>query len=243
MRNKVSFELNVPIEVALQFAQGKTVEGRFGPQVMFSLTDNQVMFLDLAVADQVGMLQPAVGECFQICKRSAKRGGTAARWDVWLSPDSEKRRAMQENPGGAWTSPPRPRVHLPAEAARNVDAEIARIRAANARPIGRPSAAAVSGPPPINWDDLPTERRAPVAATSATPPIALGTGTNGPVAQHIARTAAVPVPAAATMADFLVAAGRATRTAEIKLAAEGAGVRFNSADVTALAIALFRGSK
>ena len=43
MRETVEFEPNKPLEVALKFAQGKVVDTRTGPRVMFSPVDGRVM--------------------------------------------------------------------------------------------------------------------------------------------------------------------------------------------------------
>lgn len=166
MRDKISFEPNVPVTVTLQYQEGKIVDGRFGQQVMFSLSGNQIMYLDLAVAQKVNMLEPAVGESFAICKRSNGQRGQPVRWDVWLTPETEKFRAAKENPGAAWNRPPRPAIPAtdpPSELEQQLDRSLAEIQARK-----RDAALATRRPP------------APATAPPAAQP--LGTGTNGPVA-------------------------------------------------------------
>ncbi len=92
-REKVAFELNIPVQVTLQYPQGKIVSGRFGEQVMFGLEGNQIMFLDLAVAQKINTLEVQAGESVCICKRTSKI------WDVWLSPETEKMRSARDNRG------------------------------------------------------------------------------------------------------------------------------------------------
>lgn len=94
-REKVAFEFNVPQMITLKYAQGKIVSGRFGDQVMYTTADNRVMFLDLAVAQQINLLEANAGETIGICKR---KQGQQTRWDVWLSPETEKMRAARANP-------------------------------------------------------------------------------------------------------------------------------------------------
>lgn len=83
-REVVRFVPNVPAEVALQFPTGKNVEGQFGPQTMFSLEGNKVMYLDPGPAKMVETLAPQVGEPFMIVKKSTGRRDERAQWDVYL---------------------------------------------------------------------------------------------------------------------------------------------------------------
>ncbi len=178
MRDKLTFEPNMPQTVTLQYREGKLVDGRFGQQVMFSLEGNQVMYLDLAIAQKINMLEPAVGESFVICKRWNGQKGQPVRWDVWLSPETEKFRAAKEHPGGNYssrpgqpapsfdqanlykrpTAPPEPPSHLEQQLQASLDEVSRRNRGGNL-----------------------IDRRPPAAETA---PIAApqGTGTNGPVA-------------------------------------------------------------
>jgi hypothetical protein len=83
-REVVRFSPNMPVEVALQFPTGKTVEGQYGPQTMFSLEGNKVMYLDAAPARMVEALEPRVGEPFLIVKKLSGYRGERAGWDVYL---------------------------------------------------------------------------------------------------------------------------------------------------------------
>ena len=169
MRDKIKFETNVPQTVTLQYREGKLVDGRFGEQVMFSLEGNLLMYLGLSVAQKVNMLEPAVGESFVICKRGSGQKGQPVRWDVWLSPETEKCRAAKENPDAAWTSRPTPRPpasHLPSELESQLNAslEIQKLRRANAVPIERQPPAEGSGTNgPVS---LPRAVPAPLTAQS-----------------------------------------------------------------------------
>jgi hypothetical protein len=88
-REKVTFEQNVPVTVTLQYPQGRIVSGNFGEQVMFSLMGNQIMFLDLAVAQKINMLEVQAGESITIIKRNSKM------YDVNLTPGTETMRKIR----------------------------------------------------------------------------------------------------------------------------------------------------
>jgi hypothetical protein len=96
MRDTITFQPNTPVTVTLQYAEGKLCDGRFGQRVMWGLDGDQVMFLDLTVAQQINMLEPQAGESITICKHSNGQKGQKARWDVGLSLETEKFRAAKE---------------------------------------------------------------------------------------------------------------------------------------------------
>lgn len=74
MGDVIRFETNVPQEVALKYAGGKEVEGRFGPQVLYMTTDGNTMYFAPVVADKIDALNVKPGERIQICKREVKNG-------------------------------------------------------------------------------------------------------------------------------------------------------------------------
>jgi hypothetical protein len=45
MSDKVQFQTNVPVEVALKNGDGKQVNGQYGDQVLYTLTDGRVMYV------------------------------------------------------------------------------------------------------------------------------------------------------------------------------------------------------
>jgi len=83
-REIVRFVPNVPLEVALQYPTGKLVTGQYGDQIMFSLSDNRVMYLDPGPAKMVETLNPRVGEPFMIVKKSTGRRDERPQWDLYL---------------------------------------------------------------------------------------------------------------------------------------------------------------
>jgi hypothetical protein len=186
MRDKLTFDPNVPQTVTLQYQEGKLVDGRFGQQVMFSLEGNQVMYLDLGVAQKINMLEPAVGESFVICKRWNGQKGQPIRWDVWLSPETEKLRAVKEHPGGNYSSP------RPGQPQQQFDPSgLYARKEAPPSELEQQLQASIEQIQRRNRGETLIQRRPPAAETA---PIAApqATGTNGPVA--------VPKPATTTTA-------------------------------------------
>src|SRR6185312_6215160 len=74
MSDIIRFETNVPVTVTLRYPEGKEVDGRFGPQVMFSTDDGRLFFVDPPVAARIHALRLRGGEEFVIVKRSVKDG-------------------------------------------------------------------------------------------------------------------------------------------------------------------------
>jgi hypothetical protein len=93
-RDTIQFECNKPVELALKYPTGKII--RNGQRVMFTTVDERVLFLDLGPAQRINELGLTVGETFFLAKR---RDGRNVEWSAWLSPASEKARALEENPG------------------------------------------------------------------------------------------------------------------------------------------------
>jgi hypothetical protein len=45
MSDKVQFQTNIPVEAALKYGDGKEVNGQYGDQVLYTLTDGRVMYV------------------------------------------------------------------------------------------------------------------------------------------------------------------------------------------------------
>jgi hypothetical protein len=75
------FNTNAPVEIALQWNDGKRVDGRYGEQVMFTLDDNRVMYVPPVVAKQIRDLGIRAREIFEICK--AELCEENKRWIEW----------------------------------------------------------------------------------------------------------------------------------------------------------------
>lgn len=92
----VRFEPNVPQLCTIKFAQPRIVSGNWGERAMYTMCDGRVLFVDMEVASKIEMMDIHVAENFYICKRWSGAKGQAARWDIWLAPESEKARAKSE---------------------------------------------------------------------------------------------------------------------------------------------------
>jgi len=75
------FNTNAPVEIALQWNDGKRVEGRYGEQVMYTLDDNRVMYVPPIVAKQIRELGIQAREAFEICKAELREENK--RWIEW----------------------------------------------------------------------------------------------------------------------------------------------------------------
>lgn len=96
-REEVTFAPNVPVTLALKYAQGRTVSGISGERIMYSLVDGRVLFLDLDVAAQIEALGVNVREPFSI---TVRRDGTKDSPVVW-----EVSRIAGEQPNGTFIVP------------------------------------------------------------------------------------------------------------------------------------------
>jgi len=89
MSEKIQFQTNLPVELALQYLEGKPVDSQFGGvQHLFSTTDNRVFFVSEMVggiiADQLRKLGVQKGEPVEICKAEVTqgRGRKSIQWIV-----------------------------------------------------------------------------------------------------------------------------------------------------------------
>jgi hypothetical protein len=84
MAGIIKFVAGAPEVVALKFDEGKIVDGRFGPQMAFTTTDDRIFYLDNEPADDmVGALRQygiSRGTPFKLTKIRAQHGGY--RWQV-----------------------------------------------------------------------------------------------------------------------------------------------------------------
>ena len=87
MKERVVFEANEPVTATLAYADGLNVQGRFGDQVMYSLTDGRVMYVPPLVRDKLVELGIRQNEPFAIC-RAERREGNRRFVDWVVQPDS-----------------------------------------------------------------------------------------------------------------------------------------------------------
>jgi hypothetical protein len=92
MKDRVVFETNVPVTAALAYPDGIKVEGRFGDQVMYSLSDERVMYVPPVVRDKLVEIGIQQHESFSICKAERRNGNR--RFIEWVV-----KRLESEQPG------------------------------------------------------------------------------------------------------------------------------------------------
>ena len=74
MSDKVQFQTNIPVEVALKYNDGKEVNGQYGDQVLYTLTDGRVMYVPPIVKKKIDELGIGRGELFTLTKAEKKNG-------------------------------------------------------------------------------------------------------------------------------------------------------------------------
>src|ERR1700733_715800 len=77
MSEKLQFQTNVPVDVALKYNDGKEVTGQYGDQVLYTLTDGRVMYVPPIVKKKIDELGIGRGELFTITKGDQQPNGTA----------------------------------------------------------------------------------------------------------------------------------------------------------------------
>ena len=83
MRERIAFQTNVPVTVALAYADGLPVEGRFGDQILYTLADERVMYVPPVVRTKLVELGIQPREPFTICKAERKEGNRRfIEWQV-----------------------------------------------------------------------------------------------------------------------------------------------------------------
>ena len=125
MSDKVQFQTNVPIEVALKYNDGKEVTGQYGDQVLYTLTDGRVMYVPPIVKKKIDELGIGRGELFTITK-AEKKNGTRRTIEWVVATDGcgdrkPQRREQQPNGtapaqqrrGGAGSAPANGNGHRP----------------------------------------------------------------------------------------------------------------------------------
>jgi hypothetical protein len=110
MSEKIQFQTNLPVELALQYLEGKPVDSQFGGvQHLFSTTDNRVFFVSEMVgniiADQLKKLGVQKGEAIKICKAEVTqgRGRKGIQWIVQKAGSP-----VGEQPDGTFAVPAAP---------------------------------------------------------------------------------------------------------------------------------------
>ena len=82
---KIKFQTNIPVEMALKFPEGKLCDSQFGdPQFMFTLTDDRVFFVAEKVAQKIHGLHLRPHEPFEVTKAEVDYGNgrKGIEWQV-----------------------------------------------------------------------------------------------------------------------------------------------------------------
>src|SRR5580692_553722 len=101
MSEKLQFQTNVAIDVALKYNDGKEVTGQYGDQVLYTLIDGRVMYVPPIVKKKIDELEIGRGELFTITK-AEKKNGTRRTIEWLVATDGSgdrnpQRRAQQPN--------------------------------------------------------------------------------------------------------------------------------------------------
>ncbi len=84
MREKVDFEKNRPVEIALAYATGKPGESPTSgePYFMYTTTDDRVFFASPTLNQKIQALVPSSYERLSICLCNGRSTGGKNQWDV-----------------------------------------------------------------------------------------------------------------------------------------------------------------
>src|SRR5271166_4397156 len=102
MKERVVFEANVPVTASLAYPDGLKVQGRFGDQVMYSLTDGRVMYVPPVVRDKLVELGIRKNEPFAIGGAERREGNR--RFVDWVVQPEDSTQSATAN-GDAHGSP------------------------------------------------------------------------------------------------------------------------------------------
>lgn len=160
----IRFEPNVPVVLELKYDEGREVEGQYGPQFMYTTSDDRRVYLNPPEAEKITQLGIRRGMKFRITKQVKGKkvtGWLIERLDVQTAPRP--------------TVVPRPEPEPPSEMERILAQSIEYAQAAKApagpqqvvRPAAVLHAAPVTHPvsPEITPSDSPTARPLRTVAT------------------------------------------------------------------------------
>jgi hypothetical protein len=99
MKERVAFQTNEPVTVALAYPDGIQVEGRYGDQVMYTLADERVMYVPPIVRSRIGELGVGKGDSVTICKAERREG--TRRFVEWHVERTEMNGAASSSNGSS----------------------------------------------------------------------------------------------------------------------------------------------
>ena len=130
MSEKVQFQTNVPIDIALKYNDGKEATGQYGDQVLYTLTDGRVMYVPPIVKKKIDELGIGRGELFTITK-AEKKNGTRRTIEWVVATDGSGDR---KHNGAISSRTAQRRLSAAAEANRRRQTEMVTGRVHSARP-------------------------------------------------------------------------------------------------------------
>jgi hypothetical protein len=74
MAEKLKLQTNVPVTIALKYADGKAMEGEYGDSIMYSLEDGRIWFAPPICGQKLADLGIGKGEPFQVVKAEVANG-------------------------------------------------------------------------------------------------------------------------------------------------------------------------
>ena len=108
---KIKFQTNISVEVALKFAEGKLCDSQFGdPQYMFTTVDDRVFFVAEKVAAKIHGLHLEPREPFDIVKAEVDwgNGRKGIEWQVARVGVAPEWDAIGQQPDGTFVVPIQP---------------------------------------------------------------------------------------------------------------------------------------
>lgn len=116
MSDKVQFQTNIPVELALKYGDGKEVNGQYGDQILYTLTDGRVMYVPPIVKRRIEELGIGRGELFTLTKAEKKNGTRRTiEWVVAAGERGDRQRQERVDPSnGQRPAQPRNGAVVPA---------------------------------------------------------------------------------------------------------------------------------
>src|ERR1022692_4760016 len=157
--DKIKFQTNVPVEVALRFTEGKLCDSQFGDPYMFSTMDDRAFFVAAKVAQKIHGLRLKPGEVIDIVKAEVAytNGRKGIEWQV----------SRVNPPQGEAPNPPvgeQPDGTLAVPASPSATLRIAPVAGQPGASVSAPApvtaAPTSSAQPPINGNSSTSGRKA-----------------------------------------------------------------------------------
>lgn len=103
MREKLTFEPNVPVVATLEYDDGKVVEGRFGDQYQYFLAGERILYADPDLRERIKRSGAKTGDTIAICKRATRSGNKRrVNWEVVLQAEEPYGASDEDLPAQMW---------------------------------------------------------------------------------------------------------------------------------------------